>query len=286
MRLGRLAGVRLKVHPLLLLLALVYVWLGLGLEVLLVLKAVLLHELAHLVAARSLQVTVEEVELLPFGGQAKVEDFTGLDPEKETIIAVTGPACSLTLAAVFYFLTPYLSMAKAEFFTTVNLFLGLFNLLPVLPLDGGRILRAQLSRRQGYKKATARVARLGQIAGAALIIWGIYETLSWLTGLNLILAGIILFWSARREGQLLAYSFMRYLVNKKGDLARHGHLPAQQYVSKPETLVKTILQASSPTYYLLVVVISEDHQVQGLVTEAELIECLFEKGPLAKISDC
>lgn len=73
MRLGRLAGVRLKVHPLLLLLALVYVWLGLGLEVLLVLTAVLLHELAHLVAARSLQVTVEEVELLPFGGRLKLK---------------------------------------------------------------------------------------------------------------------------------------------------------------------------------------------------------------------
>lgn len=286
MRLGRLAGVRLKLNPLLLLLALVYWWLGLGLEVLLVLTAVLLHELAHLIAARSLHVTVQEVELLPFGGQAKVEDFTGLEPEKEIIIAITGPACSLTLAAVFYFLTPYLSIAKAEFFTTVNLLLGLFNLLPVLPLDGGRVLRAQLSRRQGYKKATSWAARLGQIAGIALVAWGVYKTLSSLDGLNIIAAGVILFWSARREGRLLAYSFMRYLVNKKGDLARNGHLPAQQYVSRPDTLVKTILQASSPTYYLLVVVVSDNHQVQGMITEAELIECLFEKGPLATISDC
>ncbi|HQA07280.1 MAG TPA: site-2 protease family protein [Syntrophomonadaceae bacterium] len=286
MRLGRLVGVRLKINPLLLLLALVYGWLGLGAEVLLVLAAVLLHELAHLVAARGLRVAVQEVELLPFGGQAKIEDFTGLEPEKETIIALTGPACSLTIAAVFYFLTPYLSLAKAEFFITINLLLGLFNLLPVLPLDGGRVLRAQLSRWQGYKKATARMARLGQIAGVALVLWGVYETFSSLTGLNIILAGAILFWSARREGQLLAYSFMRYLVNKKGDLARNGHLPAQQYVSKPDTLVKTILQASSPTYYLLVVVISDNHQVQGMVSEAELIECLFEKGPLATISDC
>lgn len=286
MRLGRLLGVRLKINPLLLLLALVYWWLGLGLEVLLVLAAVLLHELAHLAAARSLRVTVQEVELLPFGGQAKIEDFTGLEPEKETIIALIGPACSLTIAAVFYFLAPYLSTAKAGFFITINLLLGLFNLLPVLPLDGGRVLRAQLSRRQGYKKATAGMARLGQIAGAALVCWGVYETLSSLTGLNIILAGVILFWSARREGRLLAYSFMRYLVNKKGDLARNGHLPAQQFVSKPDTLVKTILQASSPTYYLLVVVISDNHQVQGMVSEAELIECLFEKGPLATISDC
>lgn len=286
MKFGRLVGVRLKIHPLLLLLALVYWWLGLGLEVLMVVAAVLLHELAHLVAARSLKIKVEEVELLPFGGQAKIEDFTGLEPEKETIVAITGPACSLLLAALFYFLAPHLAMEKAEFFITVNLLLGSFNLLPVLPLDGGRVLRAQLSRWLGYKKATARAALLGQMAGAALVGWGIYETISVLSGLNFILAGVILFWSARREGKLLTYSFMRYLVHKKGDLARSGHLPAQQYVSKPDALVKTILQSSSPTYYLLVVIINDSHQVQGMVSEAELIECLFEKGPRATIRDC
>jgi len=101
-----------------------------------------------------------------------------------------------------------------------------------------------------------------------------------------LLAGIILFWAARREGKLLSYSFMRYLVNKKGDLARNGHLPAQQYVSQPNTLVKTILQTSSPTFYLLVVIINDDHQVEGMVSEAELIECLFEKGPQATVRDC
>jgi stage IV sporulation protein FB len=286
MRFGRLIGVKLKIHPLLLVLAVVYYWLGLGLEVLLVLAAVLLHELAHLVAARSLKVTVQEVELLPFGGQAKIEDFTGLEPEKETIIAITGPACSLILAAVFYFLAPYLSMAKTELFVTVNLLLGTFNLLPVLPLDGGRVLRAQLSRWLGYRKATARVAFLGQLVGVALAAWGIYQTYASLTGINFLLAGIILFWAARREGKLLSYSFMRYLVNKKGDLARNGHLPAQQYVSQPDTLVKTILQTSSPTFYLLVVIINENHQVEGMVSEAELIECLFEKGPQATVRDC
>jgi stage IV sporulation protein FB len=286
MKFGRLIGVPLKIHPLLLLLALAYFWLGLGLEVLLVMAAVLLHELAHLVTARSLKVAVGEVELLPFGGQAKIEDFTGLEPEKETIIAVTGPACSLLLAAIFYFLAPYLSIAKAQFFITVNLMLGAFNLLPVLPLDGGRVLRAQLSRWLGYKKATSRAALLGQWVGLALAAWGIYQTFSSLTGINILLAGIILFWAARRESKLLSYSFMRYLVNKKGDLARNGHLPAQQYVSKPDTLVKTILQVSSPNYYLLVVIIDDNHQVEGMVSEAELIECLFEKGPQATIRDC
>ncbi|HAA08566.1 MAG TPA: peptidase M50 [Syntrophomonas sp.] len=286
MKFGRLMGVQLKIHPLLLLLAAAYFWLGLGREVLLVMAAVLLHELAHLAAARSLKVTVGEVELLPFGGQAKTEDFTGLEPDKETIIAIIGPACSLIVAAVFYFLAPYLSISKAGFFIKVNLLLGLFNLLPVLPLDGGRVLRAQLSRWLGYKKATARVAFLGQLMGVLLVAWGLYQAFYSMTGINILLAGTILFWAARRESQLLSYSFMRYLINKKGNLARNGLLPAQQYVSQPDTLVKSVLQVSSPTYYLLVVVINDHHQVEGIVSEAQLIECLLEKGPQAAVRDC
>lgn len=286
MRLGRIAGVRLKIHPLLVLLGVIYFWLGLGLEVLLVLAAVLLHELAHLAVANSLGVTVQEVELLPFGGQAKIEDFTGLDPDKETMVALAGPVCSLTLAAFFYFLAPYMSSPAANLGIKINLLLGIFNLCPVLPLDGGRVLRAQLSRLQGYKKATGRAAMLGQILGIILGGWGAYQTFFYWEGFNYLLVGLILFWSARREGKLLAYSFMRYLVNKKGDLARNGHLPAQQYVSKPDTLVKTILQVSNPTYYMLVIVIDDQHQIRGIISEADMIECLFEKGPQARISDC
>jgi NAD(P)H-dependent flavin oxidoreductase YrpB (nitropropane dioxygenase family) len=83
MRFGRLIGVKLKIHPLLLVLAVVYFWLGLGLEVLLVLAAVLLHELAHLVAARSLKVTVQEVEIFD-------DFFRVCAEEKVDVIEVSG----------------------------------------------------------------------------------------------------------------------------------------------------------------------------------------------------
>jgi stage IV sporulation protein FB len=79
---------------------------------------------------------------------------------------------------------------------------------------------------------------------------------------------------------------MRYLVNKKGELSRQGLLPSRQVVSQPDTLVKKILDTTRPNYYLVVVIVNEKHEVVGMRTEAELIECLFEKGPRARISDC
>lgn len=286
MKLGKVAGVTFRINPLFLLLCLVYGYLGLLEEVLIIMTSVLMHEIAHTVMALVLKVKVAEIELLPFGGQAKIEDFTGLDPEQEIYVALAGPVLSLSLAAFFYFGGLELGNIDTRLFAAFNAVLGCFNLLPALPLDGGRVLRALCSPVMGYKKATRWAANLGKIIGLALIAGGSYLTYWQVTNANYILIGILVCWAANREAKFLAYSFMRYLVNKKGELSRQGLLPSRQVVSQPDTLIKKILDTTRPTYYLVVIVVNEKHEVVGMRTEAELIECLFEKGPRARLCDC
>lgn len=285
MLLGKLAGVRVRLNILFLLLGLVYVYLGLGIEVMVIFASVLLHELAHTIMAAILRVKVAEIELLPFGGQAKIEDFTGLDPDKEIYIALAGPIISLSLAAIFHFL-PSVYSARAPLIVQINLCLGIFNLLPALPLDGGRILRACLSRLIGYKKATARSAFMGKMAAGLIFAYGLYLFYEQKSGANFLLIGILLFWAARREGQLLSYAFMRYLVHKKSELSNKGFLSSRQIVSHEDALIKAILDTTRPSYYTVVLILDDAHHPQGLLSEAELIECLFEKGPRARLRDC
>ncbi|HEX3012223.1 MAG TPA: M50 family metallopeptidase [Syntrophomonadaceae bacterium] len=284
MKLGSIAGVKLKLNPLFLLLLVLYGCLGLIEEVFVIVASLLLHEIAHTVLAFILRVKIAEIELMPFGGQAKIEDFTGLDPEQEIYVALAGPLISLSLAAAFYFWPA--SNAAVSIFVTFNFFLGCFNLIPALPLDGGRIARALLSTRIGYRKATLRIALSGKIMAFGLVAWGSYQTYLQHNSANYVIIGLFLFWAANREGKLLAYSFMRYLINKKSELSKQGFLPSQQIVVKPETMVKKVLHRTRPTYYIIVVIISEKHEIIGVKTEAELIECLFEKGPRARMSDC
>ena len=286
MRLGKIGGIRIRVNLFLLLLCVVYAALGFAVEVLLIFAAVLVHEIAHAVIAVILGINVAEVELLPFGGQAKIEDFTGLEPDREIYVAMAGPAASLSLAGIFYFLQDGITSPYLPLFININLILGLFNLCPALPMDGGRILRAILSGIIGYKKATARAAVLGKIIAVGLIIFGLYQIYFLHSGANYVLVGVLLFWAARREGQLLAYAFMRYLVNKKSELSKHGVLPSQQLISREDTLVKIILESTRPSYYLVVVAVDEADHLVGMRSAAELIECFFEKGPGARLRDC
>lgn len=285
MKLGRIAGIKLRIHPLLLLLIGVYIWLGLGQEVLFILAAVLVHELAHTFTAIHLGIRVEEIELLPFGGQARLDGLSGLEPEGEIYVALAGPLISLFLAALFYFFPLLPEGELAHFFVQINLLLGLFNLLPALPLDGGRILRAALSRVQGYRQATRTASGLGKLVAVLLIVGGIYLVRWEVQAANLLVVGAFLFWAARREASLLSFAFMRFLVKKKGELSRSGFLPCYQVVSRPETPIKDILKSARPAQYLLVVVVDSQDRIQATAGEAELIECLLEKGPLASLHD-
>lgn len=267
-------------------LVVVYTYLGYGREIMIIFTSLVVHEIAHTVVALMLGIKVEEIEILPFGGQARIDDFTGLEPAKEIYMALAGPLISLSLAAFFYFLERNQANHAMSFFITVNAALGLFNLLPALPLDGGRILRGILAPLLGYRKSTRTAAWLGKGLALAIIAYGAYLTCRSLAGANYIIMGAVLFWAARREGNLLLYSFMRFLINKKGELAKKALLPCMQVVGQPDVPVKDILNTTRPGIYLMVMVVDARDQLMGIKTEAELIECLLEKGPRATLRDC
>lgn len=136
--------------------------------------SVLLHELGHALAARRLGIETKRITLWLLGGVAQMERIPR-EPQKELWIALAGPAVSFALAFLFRlaqgesgalgFLTHYLA--------SVNLMLGLFNLLPALPLDGGRVYRALLAMRKPYLQATRQALALSQAVAWALGLFGL-----------------------------------------------------------------------------------------------------------------
>lgn len=285
MHIATIAGVKLRFNLFFLLLCFLYIYLGMLEEIVIIFTALFIHELAHTIVAMIMGIKVAEVELLPFGGQAKIEDFTGLEPGKEILLAVAGPIMSLSLALTSYFLNSSVNNINLELFMMINLYLGLFNLIPALPLDGGRVLRAILSKIYGYKKSTRGIAIMGKIFALVIASYGAYTSYFHLNGANFLIIGGLLFWAANREEKFLAYAFMRYLLNKKKELAEKGFLPSRQIVTYPDSKIKVILDTTKPSYYTLVIIVNLRHEVLNIVSEAQLIECLFEKGPQAKLKD-
>jgi len=177
-----------------------FIW-GLGLALALFLS-VLLHELAHSLYALSKGGQVRDITLLMIGGVSNITT-PPKTPRQEAVMSLVGPLTSLVLAVVFY----ALKLAVAEFnsfnlqfalfyLAEINLFLGLFNLLPAFPMDGGRIVRAVLTERYGLLRATQIAVGLGK---AFAVLFGIIGLFSF--NIILIIIAFFIFVGAEAESR-------------------------------------------------------------------------------------
>lgn len=143
--------------------------------VILLYASVLVHELSHCVVARAFKLSVRRILLYPLGGFSEIEQEPPT-PAKEFAVSVVGPLTSLALAGCGFGLDAALHPAGIprvliDQLILANLLVGVFNLLPGLPLDGGRILRAgvwKVTGRQGT--ATIAAAWAGRALAVLLVI--------------------------------------------------------------------------------------------------------------------
>jgi Zn-dependent protease/CBS domain-containing protein len=206
LRLGKILGIEIRIHySWFLIFALVsfYIYddfqgagysvgpsLLIGLAASLVLFAcVVAHELAHSLVAMRYGIPVRSITLFLLGGVANITKEAER-PKTEILMAVAGPACSVALALVFgvaWFAaggyrqeaTPFRDLLV--WIASLNLILGLFNLLPGFPMDGGRVLRAIMWQiTKNYRKATRIASIAGQVLGWVMAGAGIAIAVSYL----------------------------------------------------------------------------------------------------------
>lgn len=139
---------------------------------LLVFASVLLHELGHAVVARRLGVGIAGIELSIFGGAAKMVD-TPRTPMHELLIAAAGPVVSIILGGLGLGLGAFTGSQLLWWLGATNFILAMFNLIPALPMDGGRILRALLSRKMHYVRATEISVKVARVAAIGFGIVGV-----------------------------------------------------------------------------------------------------------------
>jgi Zn-dependent protease len=181
---GRYFGIPLRVHatfPLVLAVYAAYAWsAGSAVDaaravvlVLAVFVCVVLHELGHCLQARRYGVRVRDIILFPIGGVARAESIPER-PRHEILVAIAGPVVNFAIAGVLFAGlalagTPPHGEGILVDLAMVNLGLGLFNLVPAFPMDGGRILRGALATRLPYLDATRRARDVGQLIALAFI---------------------------------------------------------------------------------------------------------------------
>ena len=235
--------------------------------------SVLLHELGHSLVALRDAVPVRKITLFIFGGLAQIEKEPPT-PGSEFRIAVAGPLVSLTLAALFgglWLLDKPLSFLAAPsiWLARINLILGLFNLIPGFPLDGGRVLRAILWQRTGsFYRATRIAGTVGNVVAIGFIGFGALTTFNgnFINGMWLIFIGFFLQNAASSN---VATSGFREALHG----VTVGRVMAHDFPKVPgnaviQQLVDEQVLSAGQRYFM----VSDNGQLEGMLTLRDITE--------------
>ncbi|MBU3967679.1 MAG: site-2 protease family protein [Euryarchaeota archaeon] len=207
-QIGRIIGIPIKLHITFLLILPVFVWnfainpspfgfsdqdttlryvLSLAMAVSLFV-CVILHELGHSYIAKKHGTKIQSITLFLFGGVSALEEIPR-DPKTELKMALAGPGVSFLISILFMgiyllFKSPDDSFIQINdpymrlfwMISIINIMLGIFNLLPAFPMDGGRVLRAWLAQRTTYIRATREAAGIGKMFAIIMGIFGLFYT--------------------------------------------------------------------------------------------------------------
>lgn len=278
---------KVRVHPLFLALLVVASTMGLFREIAVLFVLVILHELGHAAVANHLGYEVQEVSLLPFGGVAKLAyGAMGFHPRHEAAVAIAGPFVNLFMA-VFAWTMNVLGFWTDSFFHTVlqlNLWIAIFNLLPALPLDGGRILRAARSRRVGYEIATREAYHLAIYISAILLLLGGAALWAGHVHIGILVLGIFLFASAYIGNRQVRIETLRFLDAKKHEGHKRPQL-VRSIAAQSSSAIKDVVIKFAPDRYHIVYVLTEEGDVLAVVEEDEILSAVFNGRWLNSLSD-
>lgn len=275
---GRMFGVgRVRVHPLFLALIVGAYLVGLLKSALLLFLFVILHEFGHALTARFRGYDVEEVSLLPFGGVAKLAYVRlGFTPRDEALVAISGPFVNLLCCIVLSVLYA-IGAVSGDFYSEamqLNIWIAVFNLLPGLPLDGGRILRAARSRQIGYERATVEAYQVSFVLSAVLLTTAFISLFVGHPHLGMLMLGVFLLVTAVRGRRDLRAETMRFLDAKRRETGRV--LPMQALAVKPTATVRDVVVLFAPDRHHIIYVIGDDGLVETLLEEVDLLDAVFE----------
>lgn len=264
--------IRLKIHPLFFLLLVAAGLTGQIFNLSLVFISVLIHEIAHMLTAFGFGYRAAVIELFPFGGVAKLDYALFNDPIIEGVTALAGPLQSMILALLSSLFHRVMGGSElGQKMCQVNLGLAFFNLLPLFPLDGGRILRVLVSQGLGIsiQQATKGVVLLTKIFTILLFPFALYFFCIERGSLHLPLILVFLFIAAKEEN--FFYAYWRQKQNKDERYIKTGFNTAKIWLVDGERRICDLLPFLVGKEYHLFLVQNKQRKIIGLLKEEDLL---------------
>lgn len=240
---------------------------------------VLVHELSHVFCAMALKVRVKNIALMPFGMAARMPSNLVKHPKKEILIALSGPFSNVLMLILAYALSrAQVITANLFLFYIANLSVLLLNLIPIPPLDGGRVARAVLFHWFGIARGVKCMKVLTKVSVMLIFSLGIFSAVLSRGNVSLLIICAFLIYSLAEEKRNSEILVMRSFIYEKERLNKSGMIPAKHILMQENVPLKTLLRKLNYSSFYLVTVVDRDLSPKVTVTESDIVRAVCKKG--------
>jgi len=274
---------KFKISPLFVILAAFMIFFGQSFSLVYYFAAVVIHELCHAEVAKRRGYRLNEIKLMPYGASLNGNAYA-LRVRDEIIIALAGPLVNLILAVVgvaFWWIWP-ITYVYTEVFVMANIFTALFNLLPLFPLDGGRILLAALSIKFKRQKAYKVLRIIGFITS------GIFAVLFFLTfffnyNLSFAIIAVFFFISVIFPDKNSKYSRL-YSMAYRTEKLKKG-LTVKEVMISGNASLYSLLKMLNTNYFYRFNIVDDNFKLITQIDELRLEDLLIKYDGNQKVAD-
>ena len=240
--------------------------------------SVLIHELSHILCAKAVKVKISHIEIHPFGVCAVLKNGYINDSEKEFLIAFAGPFTSLFIAM----LTAIIKPSGWEYIFDINICICAINLLPALPLDGGRMIKSMLTYKMGILRAYNISQKFGKLLIFILLPLSVLVLIKTKFNFSYVLITAFLAGNIYDEQKNITLITLKEILenpNKTTHLKR-----TKIYSASMNESARKILKLISYDYFLILN-ITEDGKIIATLTEEQILSGILGKGITATFRD-
>lgn len=239
---------------------------------------IILHEFAHIVVASRFECRFSSFNISILGAKAELVDIDELSEKKKLYLYLAGPCFNFFIAVILYFFYGYFQYEFILNSIFINIYLGIFNLLPAYPLDGARVCEILLSRKFLFKESKMITEIFSFIISGILFLAFNILLILHKVNISLFFASILMTYTTFIEKERTMYIIMGDMIKKVRKLRKHDYIENKFisiYYKRGLVNVLTLVDKNKfNTFYVL----DDEMKLLGIIHEDELISALKDYG--------
>jgi len=266
---------KIKLNPLFFIVFILMALLGYLTEYVLILISIILHELGHIGISLLFGWQVHGITILPAGLKASVTE-SGCSKIKNILIYLSGPCVNvcIILAGIFLWNINFCDRKITETIILSNIYLLIFNMLPVLPMDGGKALREFLSCFFGLYRADAVIKKVSLFIVMLIMFFGLFQFIENPRNFTLIAVGTYLLYVMKTEKTEAALMSMRNILYRHKRLQKKGIYPLRSLAVLKQTKLGEVFKNIDYDCFHLIHVLDKNLSIVKVFTEKEIIDAM------------